>query len=125
MSDTNLDDLHPDLKPLAQKWLDIYQTTGRKAKITQTWRSPEYQAELHAANPTGAVPAGRSKHEFTIDGNPASKAFDFALYDENGLYITDGTDLWYDDAGQIAKKLGLVWGGDFSHPDPDHIELLT
>lgn len=121
----DLADLHPDLRPLAQRWLELYTLTGRKAKITQTWRSPEYQAQLHAANPTGAAPSGKSKHECVdSEGKPASKAFDFALYDKHGTYITDGSHEWYRDAGEIAEQLGLKWGGRFNkHPDPDHIEL--
>ena len=122
--DSNLCDLHPDLQPLAQEWLSHYEALGRKAKITITWRTPQEQADI--ASQGLGLPCGHSKHEYTIDGKPASKAFDFSLYDENGNYISDGSDSWYDDAGQIAKDLGLKWGGDFvhPHPDPDHIELI-
>lgn len=125
MADTDINDLHPDLKPLAEEFLRQYTALGRKVKIIQTWRSSEYQAELHAKNPTGAAPPGKSKHEFMIDGKPASKAFDFALYDEDGDYIEDGTDNWYAEAGDIATNLGLLWGGNFVHAkkDWDHCEL--
>lgn len=119
-----ISDLHPDLQPLATEWLKEYTALGRKVQITETWRSHLYQQELHDKGHSNA-PAGKSKHEFTIDGKPASKAFDFALYDEDGNYITDGTDDWYADAGEIGKKLGLIWGGDFVHApkDWDHLEL--
>lgn len=124
MLDSNLNDLHPLLRPLAEIWLQTYTATGRKARITQTWRTGAEQAALHAANPTEALPSGESLHEFTLsDGSPASKAFDFALFSTKGSYITDGRHPWYADAGLIGKKLGLVWGGDFHHPDPDHFQL--
>lgn len=123
MIDNNLEDLHPDLKPLAEKWLSSYSATGRKAVITQTFRTPKEQADIYAAGHSNA-PEGKSKHELTLDGKPASQAFDFALYDEDGEYISDGTDDWYADAGRIGKELGLKWGGDFKTvPDYDHLEL--
>ena len=127
-ADADLDDLHPLLKPLAEQFIADWARTYPSrypVKIIQTWRSPAYQEELHAANPTGAAPTGKSKHEFTVNGKPAAKAFDFALFDEDGAYMTDGTDSWFADAGALGKALGLVWGGDFVHAakDWDHLEL--
>lgn len=125
MTDSNLDHLHPDLKPLAEKWLEEYQALGRKAKITITWRSPGDQQKAFDSGLSKAKP-GQSKHEFMIDGKPASKAFDFALYNEDGDYISDGTDDWYADAGDIIKALKLVWGGDFKNfKDYDHAEMAS
>lgn len=123
MTDRNLDDLHPDLKPLCQEVIDTYtSTTGRKITITETWRDPAREDKLHAQGITAATGL-TCKHCFLIDGKPASKAFDFALFLDNGDYIADGTHAYYAVVGQIAKKLGLVWGGYFHHPDYDHIEL--
>lgn len=123
MIDANLDDLHPDLKPLAEKWLAEYTALGRKAEISETWRSPTREDELHAAGITPATGA-TCDHCFTLNGKPASKAFDFRLYDEDGAYIEDGSDDWYADAGDIAKALGMQWGGDFkTAPDFDHIQI--
>lgn len=122
MIDKSLISLHPKFQPLAQRLLELYRATGRKIEVTETWRDPAREDDLHAKGITKAT--GKTcKHCFMVGDIPASKAFDFALYDEDGAYITDGTDVWYDDAGAIAKSLGLVWGGDFSHPDPDHIEI--
>lgn len=122
MTDSNLDHLHPILKPLAVEWLSRYQSTGRKAKITITWRSAVEQQVAFDIGRSNAKP-GKSKHQFTLLGKPASKAFDFALYDEQGNYIADGMDDWYFEAGDVAKDLGLIWGGDWQHPDYDHIEM--
>lgn len=131
MTDSNLDHLHPVLRPLAKKWLDLYQATGRRAEISITYRSKAEQDTLYAKGRTvpGKIvtnaPGGHSKHEFTFpDGTPAAKAFDFRLYDEENVYISDGTDDWYTDAGAIGKSLGLIWGGDWHHPDYDHLELM-
>lgn len=124
MIDNSLEHLHPELKPLAQQWLDQYTALGRKVEIAETWRSPQREDELHAEGITPATGI-TCDHCFMIGNIPASKAFDFRLYDEDGNYITDGMDEWYAEAGNIAKKLGLVWGGDFTHPDYDHIQLLN
>lgn len=122
MSDDNMSDLHPDLQPLAQAWLEHYTALGRKARITETWRSPDREDMLHAQGVTPQTGA-TCKHCFAIDGKPASKAFDFSLFLPNGDYISDGTHPWYKEAGDIATQLTLVWGGNFKHPDFDHIEL--
>ena len=47
---------------------------------------------------------------------------DVAIY-ENGKYLTKGTEWQYMTYGNIAKKRGLMWGGDWkSFFDPAHIE---
>lgn len=120
--DKSLDDLHPIFKPLAQRCLELYRATKRKIEITETWRDPAREDQLHAQGIT--VATGKTcKHCFMVGDMPASKAFDFALYDEDGNYIKDGTDGWYADFGDIAMSLGLIWGGNFTHPDYDHIEI--
>ncbi len=69
------------------------------------------------------VKGGGSKHNFSLDGKPASRAFDFGLF-EKGRYITDGSDFRYEKAGRIGEGLGLVWGGRWKSPfDPSHLEL--
>ncbi len=124
MTDKSLTDLDPRLQPLCQQVLDDYTALGRKIVVTETWRDPKREDMLHARGITAATGA-TCKHCTTIDGKPASQAFDFALFNENGDYIADGTHPWYADAGQIAQNHGLKWGGDFTHPDWDHIEMET
>lgn len=124
MIDSALSNLHPTFQPLAQKVLDTYRATGRKVEVAETWRDPKREDELHAKGITPATGA-TCKHCFTIDGKPASKAFDFRLYDEDGNYITDGTDDWYAEFGDMATAEGLLWGGNFVHApkDYDHVEI--
>ncbi len=51
-------------------------------------------------------------------------AFDFAIFDENAKYITDGSDTRYRQAGEIGKSLGLEYGGDWvKWKDFDHLQL--
>ena len=47
---------------------------------------------------------------------------DAAIY-ENGKYLKKGSEWQYKTYGDIAKKRGLMWGGDWkSFFDPAHIE---
>lgn len=77
--------------------------------FTSTTRSPEQQEALHKADPTLAVPAGRSKHEIGF------------AYDANGPRTSDEWDVF----GAEAEKLGLKWGGRFRTREPWHVELAN
>jgi peptidoglycan L-alanyl-D-glutamate endopeptidase CwlK len=134
MTDRSLDDLHRDLKPLCQQWLDQCKSAGLSAFIIFTWRSAAEQDALYAQGRTAPGPVvtyargGQSMHNFTQpDGTPASKAFDFGLLDNAGKYITQGSDHRYAQAGAIGKNMGMVWGGDWPQPktDFDHFELAA
>lgn len=122
MPDKDLNDLHPELKPLAEQFESECQAAGINVKITETWRDPARENALHAEGITAAT-GSTCKHCFTIDGTPAGKAFDFIIFDDEGALVTDGTNDLYTKAANIGKALGLHWGGDFSHPDYDHFEI--
>lgn len=129
MTDRDLNDLHPTLKALALAFLATWKTDHperREIQITETWRDPKREDELHAQGLTKSTGL-TCKHCFMMDGKRASKAFDFVIFDEDGQRITDGTDDWYTDAGKIITDLGLLWGGDFVHapPDYDHAEMKS
>lgn len=123
MTDHNLDDLDPVLKPLTLQWLAKCQLYGLDVKITETWRDPAREDALHAQGITRATSA-TCDHCDMVDGKPASRAFDFACF-RNHIYIQNGEDVAYALAGKLAKDLGLTWGGNFVHapPDWDHIQL--
>lgn len=126
----NIGDLHPKLAPLCLEWMHNCVYAGLDVRIAFTYRSPEEQNALYTQGRTKPgkivtnLKGGASKHCFEIDGKPASKAFDFEIFDR-GTYITDGEDPRYKQAGDIAIKLGMVWGGNFVHPRPDydHVEM--
>lgn len=131
MADSNFTDLDLGLQPLAQQWLD--QTNAAispfKCRIVVTWRDANAQNAAKAAGLSKAG-AGSSPHNCCLpDGTPASKAFDFAVFDPDGNYISDGTNPAYATAGQIAESLGLEWAGtwtidqDGCGPDYDHIQI--
>jgi len=123
MVDRNLDDLHPSLEPLCKQFLAECAASLLHVIITETFRDPAREDQLHADGITKATGL-TCKHCFTINGSPASKAFDFAVLDENNRMVQDGKDERYSLAGILGKKIGLHWGGDFTHPDYDHMEIL-
>lgn len=115
----SLDDLHPRLKPLAEKFIKLCQENNIKVCIYMTYRSNLRQDQFYAMGRygnTGPIrtyaKGGQSDHNYTIDGKPASLAFDA------GPVGSDGNIKWNDEAtfkrmAQIAKSIGLKWGGDF------------
>lgn len=130
MAETSLADLDPYLASAYMEWVrkctDVFaaQNLTGTVRIIQGWRDPAYQNELQSAG-VSHLNGSESLHCCTVAGKPASKAFDFGVFDEDGGYVTNGDDPRYAAAGAVAKGMGLVWGGDFVHPgpDPDHIQL--
>ena len=62
---------------------------------------------------TNAIP-GLSWHQY-------GEAIDCFLLDENGKAIWDSPS--YLPFGEVAEGCGLFWGGRFSRPDVDHLQL--
>lgn len=124
MTDSAITDLCPELLSIYRQWLMQCHEDGLATKAIVTWRS-DIDQNIAKAKGLSNASAGQSPHNCCDDdGNPASRAFDFAIFDENAKYITDGTDARYRQAGEIGKSLGLIWGGDFkSFPDYDHLEI--
>lgn len=130
MADISL--LHPLLLPLYNELIADLASLGINSHAGQTYRTPAYQQSLVDSHITTVCPS-HDKHCFTLPGGvPAAKAFDIGIFDDDGKYITDGTDRRYSTAGSLWRQyaaqnpeLGLVWGGDFVHakPDPDHMEM--
>lgn len=122
--------LHPDLQPLCNSFLMRCKVSGIDARVTETWRSPKRQIELYASGRTTPGPIltralpDLCKHCFVMDEKPASKAFDFLIWDVAGKIIEDGKDPHYTKAGLIGEGVGLTWGGRFGRPDEDHFEIL-
>lgn len=125
MTDRDIQDLCPKLLIIYREWLMQCHETGLAVKAIVTWRSGVDQNMAKAKGLSNAS-SGESPHNCcNADGLPASKAFDFAVFDEDANYVTDGTDKRYREAGEIGEKLGLVWGGRWPKPDWDHLQLAN
>ena len=139
----NIDTLHPEFKILIEELISNMESRGFKTNIITTFRSIETQEEK--------VKQGRSQtyygyHNFiTSEGDAASQAVD--LTNQSAPYAGYGPDDPKDNPsghaaakdyflalGEEAAKLGLDWGGNYSHTnplwaqygmgwDPAHVEL--
>jgi peptidoglycan L-alanyl-D-glutamate endopeptidase CwlK len=93
------------------------------ALIYMTYRSPEEQNELYAKGRTkpGKIvtnaKGGQSDHNFTLDGKPASKAFDavpLRKIEGKNRAVWNDPKLWAL-MGEVAERIGLKWGGNWKN----------
>jgi peptidoglycan L-alanyl-D-glutamate endopeptidase CwlK len=108
--------LHPILQPKCREFLNA---AGDNAILTCTYRDNAAQAQLYNIGRAFGdkrrvvthARLGQSKHNFLLDGKPASLAFDVVLM-RNGkpVWKTTGPDgkAWHA-LGELGERLGLVW----------------
>ncbi len=100
--------------------------------LTCTYRSQEEQDALYAQ---GRTTVGKivtwtkhSRHSKTLDGKPASQAFDIAILKEGKptwdlkVSVNDDDIPDYQQAAEIGRKVGLKPGADFK--DYPHFESI-
>lgn len=125
MTDAALDGLLAQLRSQARVravcWLsacnDLYLPLvfqGFRARITITGRSAKDQ---EAAKAAGLSDVKLGWHQFGL-------AWDFAVYDDKGGYVTDGSHPAYALCGQASLPLGCHYPIILSsgRPDADHVE---
>lgn len=126
MSD-KLSGVHPELQVAVPKIIAAMAALGFEMRVTDGLRTLEQQQELFAL---GRTKPGRivtradgvrnpSNHQAKEDG--LGHAVDMTFW-------IDGAPSWADDLqwrlyGEMAKALGLKWGGFWTHPDKPHIEM--
>lgn len=116
MSSRNPADLHPALQPLYHQFLDACHAAGIDILCTCTYRSGEEQNALYAQGRTAPgrivtnAKAGQSRHNFSIEGRPAAKAFDVVPL-TNGKPNWNSADPVWQQIGAIGERLGLEWAG--------------
>jgi peptidoglycan L-alanyl-D-glutamate endopeptidase CwlK len=107
----DLNDLHPRVKTLCEKFISECKGKGIDVLITSTYRDAESQNALYAQGRTvnGKIvtnaKAGQSWHNWRL-------AFDF-------VPIVNGKAMWADaglftTCGRIAESIGLEWAGSWS-----------
>jgi len=128
MASRKIEDLHPNLQPLARRFSEECEREGVPVMIYRTYCSNAEQDELYAKGRTKPGPkvtnakGGKSDHNFTIDGKPAAKAFD-AVPMRGEVAIWNDPQLWAK-MGEVARRIGLKWGGDWkSFKDQPHFYI--
>lgn len=121
--------LHLKAQEAARRLLALAVGAGFRIRLVSGTRSYAEQERLHAQGRYGnAGPrvtnarGGQSNHNFGI-------AWDIGLFDEAGQYLNGDTAAElaeYRRLGEMARPLGLEWGGDWtSIPDVPHYQLPT
>ena len=118
MASRKIEDLHPDVIQKYHSFMQGCKEQGIDVIITCTYRSCEEQTLLYAQGRTVAgkivtnAKTGESKHNNTINGKPASKAFDIVPI-VNGKCIWDSKHPIWQELGKIGRRCGLEWAGDW------------
>ena len=110
-----------ELTPLAQKACNLFMTKCKAAGydifITETYRSQARQDYLYSL---GRTRPGNKVTWTKNSRHTSRRAWDIAT---NGGNLYDKAVL--QKCGEIAKKLGITWGGTWSTPDTPHFEIST
>lgn len=110
MASRNFDDLHEFIRERARKFIEECKFGEWQAFMTDGYRTAKEQAELYAQGRTKSgkrvtnAKAGESVHQYRL-------AFDIAFVNKKGE--VSWNPLLYIQAGKIAKKYGLEWGGNW------------
>lgn len=130
------DDLHLLVRPLFDRFLELVEREGLDVLVTCTWRSPAEQAALYAQGRTapGKVVTrarpGQSMHNCTVQGHPASLAFDVVPLRHGKPVWATKDPLWLE-VGQLGEEAGLAWAGrwktfreypHFQHPEAKRLQ---
>lgn len=123
---------HPELQRriLALK-ADFEAKTGMQLFFTCTWRSAEAQAELYMIGRRGVKGEKRvtwidGKDKKSLHNFYPSRAIDVAVDVDPGIGVKVTWDPGkYEPLGAMAKKHGLVWGGNWrrGRKDRPHLQL--
>ena len=112
----SLDDLHPEVRKMYEAFAASCAAEDIDILVTCTWRSPAEQERLYAQGRTAPgkvvtnARAGQSSHNFTINGKPASLAFDIVPLD-GGKPIWAASNPVWQQLGRLGQDAGLEWAG--------------
>ena len=121
-----IQDLTPEMQPLAREFMIRCVAEDIPVIITCTLRSMDEQAALYAQGRTtpGKVVThakpGQSKHN-------TGEAFDVGLKNEDGSMDWDAGNPHWLRMGEIGEEIGLEWGGRWSGKKQDlpHFQMPT
>lgn len=113
--------LHPEMRARCLEFIEACRKSGLIVGISQTWRSKAEQDELYSQ---GRTKPGSIVTNCRYPYSPHNWGVAFDIYRNDGHGAYNDSDGWFKRCGQVGKKLGLFWGGDFkSFVDKPHFEL--
>lgn len=93
---------------------------GYEMVLLEGYRSPERQAQLAALGPhVTRAGAYESYHQFGLAADVAFRRDGRVVIHEKDPWAMRGYELY----GEVARALGLVWGGGWTLKDYGHVEL--
>lgn len=113
--------LHPELQEIVKEFEVKCKAAGLNVLVTETFRTKAEQDALYAK---GRTAPGKIVTNCKYPTSPHcwGVAFDFCRNIRGREY--DDSDDFFRKCGEIGKKLGLFWGGDFrSFVDKPHLEM--
>lgn len=110
--DINL--LRPDVAANCLKFLEECKQAGHNVKITGTVRDDEFQMQCYRKGTGGKPPA-------TFHSVKAGLAFDIVKELPGGGIDYNDAKFWRE-VGQIGKRIGFTWGGDWKRVDKPHFQ---
>ncbi len=112
----DLNRLNKKVKELCEKFINECKNKDITVIITETFRDKSRQEQAVIENKSNAH-FGYSFHNYGL-------AFDFAVLNKNkGITWNVNKDKNWFICGEIGKKLGLSWGGDWKMKDYCHFEF--
>ena len=113
----DINELSKNAQVACRLFLKECERAGLKVLITETYRSQERQNELYAQ---GRTEEGK-KVTWTKNSRHTSRlAWDICQNVKGQEYAST---TFFRMCGEIAKGLGITWGGDWSTPDMPHFEV--
>lgn len=116
MASRRIEDLHPDLQPIALEFVRLCAEKGVDVLIYCTYRSDTEQDILYTKGRTTPGPkvtnarAGQSRHNDKFEGKPAARAFDAAPLVHGKIDWSINNPAWVI-MGEVGQSLGLTWYG--------------
>ncbi len=115
----DINELTPAAKRACMRFLERCEERGLKVRITETYRSQERQNYLYEQGRTrkGKVVTWTKNSRHT-----SRRAWDICQNVKGKEYADSG---FFKACGQIAKELGITWGGTWKQADTPHFEIDT
>lgn len=134
--------VHPKARTLFRAVLKELREAGYPAVVVEVYRSPERQRALYAQGRSDAVLSAKGYTQaeilkyrqmgYTSDKRVVTKVLSAGKHSQGRAmdiaWLIDGQlswnapEAWWEMYGQIAKKHGLTWGGDWKFKDRPHCE---